>query len=164
EVELLLRAVDGDEADAAPVFLDWDALYGNANDPVAFDALDAFGLSGKAAIEADGQELVEDRASTVYRWGNRLSGVAFSPGGDISWVLIAKVLGGRPSASGHMDRFWQAFGWRAGVPVIRHEARLRRPAIRELGLPGELRSRLDDPWKFLTHVKDVFTAIVGRSS
>src|SRR5262245_57556401 len=55
-----------------------------------------------------------------------------------------------------------ADGWQAGVPATRHEARLRRTAIRELNLAGELRSCLDDPWEFLTHVKDVFTAIVGR--
>src|SRR5258708_37283294 len=78
-------------------------------------------------------------------------------------VLYDKVLQSRLSGKRHMESIWMAAGWQPGGPVTRHEARLRRPAIRGLGLPGELRTCLDDPWEFLTHKKEVFAAVVGRS-
>jgi hypothetical protein len=62
-----------------------------------------------------------------------------------------------------MEPIWAAAGWQAGVPFTRHEVRLRRPAVRELGLVGEPRSCLDDPWECLTHLKDLFSAVVGRA-
>src|SRR5258708_25535659 len=78
-------------------------------------------------------------------------------------VLYDKVLQSRLSGKRHMESIWMAAGWQPGVPVTRHEARLGRPGIGELGLPGELRTCLDDPWEFLTHKKEVFAAVVGRS-
>jgi hypothetical protein len=155
EVEQLLRVVDGDDASSAPLVMDWDALYGDD----AF-SMGAFGLGADRPEEP---EPVEDRASTVYRYGKRISGVTFSPGGDVSMVLYDKVLQGRLSGKRHMEPIWASSGWQAGTAVTRHEARLRRTAIRELGLPGDMTSTLDDPWEFLQHIKDVFGAVVGRS-
>jgi hypothetical protein len=162
EVAQLLRMVGGEEADAAPLLMDWDALYGDAGEGDAgWDGLAAYGVRVAAGDEP---EPAEERASTVYRWGKRLSGVAFSPGGGVSVVLYDKVLQGRLSGKRHMESIWAAAGWQLGVPVTRHEARLRRTAIRELGLPSEWRSCLDDPWECLTHLQDVFGAIVGHTA
>src|SRR5262249_37350843 len=96
-------------------------------------------------------------------FGRRVSGMTFSPGGDISMVLYDKVLQGRLSGKRHMEPLWAAAGWQPGVPVTRHEARLRRPAVRELGLVGETRSCLDDPWDCLTHLQDILAAVVGHA-
>ncbi len=92
---------------------------------------------------------VEERAVTIYGFGKRVSGMTFSPGGDVSMVLYDKVLQARLSGKRHMEPIWAAAGWQPGVPVTRNEARLRRPAVRELGLPHDLRPCLDDPWEFL---------------
>src|SRR5262249_6718713 len=62
----------------------------------------------------------------------------------------------------HMEPLWQAADWEPGMRVTRHEARLRRAAIRESGLPGEVRCCLDDPWEFLEHQGEVFAAVVGH--
>jgi len=40
---------------------------------------------------------------------------------------------------------------------------LCRPAVRELGLVGEARSCLDDPWECLTHLQAIFAAMVGHA-
>src|SRR5262249_41450506 len=85
----------------------------------------------------------------------------FSPGGDLSMVLYDKVLQGRLSGKRHMEPLWAASGWQPGVSVTRHEARLRRPAVREVGLVGEARSCLDDPWECLTHLTAIFAAGSG---
>ena len=71
---------------------------------------------------------------TIFRSGKRVSGMTFSPGGEVSMVLYDKVLQGRLRGKRHMEPIWQAAGWTPGVPVTRHEARLRRTAVRELGL------------------------------
>ncbi len=47
--------------------------------------------------------------------------------------------------------------------MARHEVRIRRRAIRQLGLPNDVRPCLDDPWECLTHQKNLFNAVVGRS-
>ena len=89
--------------------------------------------------------------------------MTFSPGGDVSMVLYDKVLQARLRGKRHMEPIWAAAGWTPGVSVTRNEARLRRKAVRELGLPHDLRPCLDDPWEFLAHQKDVFAAVVGRA-
>src|SRR5262249_50375131 len=89
------------------------------------------------------------------------SGMTFSPGGTVSMVLYDKVLHGRLSGKRHMEPLWAAAGWQPGVPVTRHEARLRRPTVRELGLVGEARSCLADPWECPTHLGAIFAAVVG---
>jgi hypothetical protein len=106
---------------------------------------------------------VEDRSATLYRFGTRVSGMTFSPGGNVSMVLYDKVLHGRLRGKRHMEPLWQAAGWQPGVPVTRHEARLRRPAVRELGFVGETSSCLDDPWDCLTHLAAIFVAVVGHA-
>jgi hypothetical protein len=158
EVEKLLHAlrVDGND-DPEPLVLDWDALY----EDDAYDAFDAVGFEDR---DKDTEpEPVEDRKVIVHQFGTRHSGVTFSPGGNLSMVLYDKVLQSRLSGKRHMEPIWAAAGWQTSMAVTRHEARLRRPALRELGLPNELRACLNDPWEFLTHVKDVFGAVVGRS-
>jgi hypothetical protein len=72
-------------------------------------------------------------------------GVTLPPGSDVSMVLYDKVLQSRLSGTRHVEPIWAAAGWQPGVSVTRHEARLRRTAIRELGLVGDARSCLDDP-------------------
>ena len=106
---------------------------------------------------------MEQRALTLYRSGKRVSGITFSAGGNVSMVLYDKVLQGRLRGKRHMEPIWQAAGWTPGVSVTRNEARLRRPAVRELGFVGEARSCLDDPWECLTHLLAIFAAVVGRS-
>src|SRR5260370_21212538 len=116
----------------------WGAL--TARHQVCADSMSLNAIATPAAREP---VPVEERAVTLHRFGHCISGLTFSPGGDISMVIYDKVLQSRLSGKRHMEPIWQAAGWQPGVPVTRHEARLRRPAIHELGLPGELRSCLD---------------------
>ena len=51
----------------------------------------------------------------------------------------------------------------AQASVIRHEARLRRDALRTLGLPAEIQGSLDDPWTFLEHLAEVWGYVVGQA-
>jgi hypothetical protein len=81
----------------------------------------------------------------TFRSGSRISGMTFSPGGTIAMVHYDKSLQARLCSKRHMEPIWAAEGWQPDIPVTRHEARLRRPAVRELGLPDDLRPCLDDP-------------------
>jgi hypothetical protein len=54
-------------------------------------------------------------------------------------------------------------GWDGAGSVIRHEARLRRDALRTLGLPADVQGNLDNPWTFLDHVAEVWGYVVGRA-
>jgi hypothetical protein len=159
EVEQLMKTIDGDEEEGpASLLMDWDTLYLDDG----YDAFDAFGLSAGASTEVE-PELVEDRAVTIHRFGKRVSGMTFSPGGDVSMVLYDKVLQAQLRGKRHMEPIWQAAGWTPGVPVTRNEARLRRKAVRELGFVGEARSCLDNPWECLTHLSAIFAAVVGHA-
>jgi hypothetical protein len=71
----------------------------------------------------------------VYRWGKRLSGVTWSPGGAISFVHYDKML----------------------------EGRLRRDALRTLESPTELQGTLDDPWTFLEHLAEVWGYVMEQA-
>jgi hypothetical protein len=106
----------------------------------------------------------EERSAQVHRWGKRLSGVTWSPGGAISFVQYDKTLEGRLRHKRFMEAIWRAAGWDGKTAVIRHEARLRRDALRTLGLPPEVQGSLDDPWTFLEHVGEVWAYIVGQLS
>jgi len=139
-----------------PQVVDWDVLYADTDE--GDDAFDSSGL----ALADEEPTPVEERAASVYRFGRRLSGMTFSPGGDVSMVLYDKVLHERLSGKRQMEPIWQAAGWRPGVPITRHEARLRRSAVRELGFLGEARSCLDDPWECLSHLTAIFAAVGGR--
>jgi hypothetical protein len=160
EVEQLMRAIHGPEAeDMDALVMDWNSLYEE-------DGYDGFDPFDDLIPERDRDVEpvpVEQRAVTTFRSGTRISGMSFSPGGDVSMVLYDKPLQARLSGKRHMEPIWAAAGWAKGTPVTRHEARLRRPAVRELGLPHDLRPCLDDPWEFLSHQKDVFAAVVGRA-
>ena len=50
----------------------------------------------------------EERAAQVYRWGKRLSGVTWSPGGAISFVEYDKTLEGRLRNKRFMEPIWGA--------------------------------------------------------
>ena len=160
EVDQLMRAIHGDDGEGSEALaLDWDALYED-------DGYDDVNLFDDLVPERDRDKEptpVGERAVTTFHSGKRISGMTFSPGGDVSMVMYDKVLQARLSGKRHMEPIWAASGWQPGVSVTRHEARLRRPAVRELGLPHDLRPCLDDPWEFLEHQKDVFAAVVGRS-
>jgi hypothetical protein len=105
----------------------------------------------------------EDRSAHVYRWGKRLSGVTWSPGGAISFVQYDKTLEGRLRNKRFMEPIWRATGWDGAASVIRHEARLRRDALRTLGLPAEIQGTLDDPWTFLDNIGEVWGYVVGQA-
>ncbi len=119
-------------------------------------------VSGAQARDAL-EEKAEQRACHAYVWGKRLSGVAFSPGGAVSFVMYRKDWEGRLKSKRHMEPLWTAAGWDGKEPVTRYEARLVREPIRELHLAGVAAAVLDDPWQFLDHEHDVWAAIVGRS-
>jgi hypothetical protein len=106
---------------------------------------------------------LEERSVQVYRWGKRLSGVTWSPGGTISFVQYDKTLEGRLRNKRFMEPIWRAAGWNGKASVIRHEARLRRGALRTLGLPAEIQGTLDDPWTFLERVAEVWSYAVGHA-
>jgi hypothetical protein len=106
----------------------------------------------------------EERSAQVYRWGKRLSGVTWSPGGAISFVQYDKTLEGRLRNKRFMEPIWRAGGWDEKSSVIRHEARLRRDALRTLGLPAEIQGTLDDPLTFLEHLAEIWGYIVGHAS
>ncbi len=159
---------DGDDDLDLPPVLDWDALY--ADD----DPFSSFSLSGLSAFDDDPaaheESPIEERASTSYQWGNRLSGITFSPGGAISFAIYLKRLESRLRGKVHMFPLWKAAGWDGEEEVTRFEARLRRDALRELrlllGSSGdrgeEARPCLDDPYEMLHHLPELFAAIVGR--
>jgi hypothetical protein len=159
EVEQLMRAIHGPDAeDPDSLMLDWGALYDDGYD--GFDPFDDLVPESARDVEPTP---VGDRAVTIHGFGKRVSGATFSPGGAISMVMYDKPLQARLSGKRHMEPIWAAAGWPSGVPVTRNEARLRRKAVRELGLPNDLRACLDDPWEFLEHQKDVFAAVVGHA-
>ncbi len=160
EVDQLMRAIHGGDAeDLEPLALDWGELY----EDDAYDVLDPFDDLVPERDRDVEPVPVEERAVTTFRSGQCISGMTFSPGGDVSMVLYDKPLQARVSGRRHMEPIWAGAGWTPGVSVTRHEARLRRPAVRELGLPHDLRPCLDDPWEFLEHQNDVFAAVVGRA-
>src|SRR5262249_46025280 len=91
------------------------------------------------------------------------SGVAFSQGGPVSFVMYRKDWEGRLKGKRHMEPLWKAADWDGAAPVTRHEARLVREPIRELRVVGSDRANLDDPWEFLACAGDVVGSGVGRS-
>ncbi len=179
EMERMLR--EARPRDAAGADLDWDALptedslydweaeYGEDEDLLLADAFAEEGYEwertpkavkqARTELEAD----AERRAITSYRWDKRLSGVAFSPGGAVSFVIYRKDWEGRLKGKRHMESLWKAAGWDGKEPVTRHEARLVREPLRELRATGsEDRALLDDPWQFLDEVQGIWARMVGR--
>ncbi|HEV8193204.1 MAG TPA: hypothetical protein VGP82_17210, partial [Ktedonobacterales bacterium] len=141
--------------------LDWDALYGGVDEDL-FDVLDPLGGEDDRSPPDAEPVPAEDRAVMLHRFGRRVSGVTWSPGGWVSFVAYDKVLEGRLRGKSHMEPIWRAHGWDGQAPVTRHEARLRREALRALGVPETRVAEFDDPWQMLEHVQDLFGYVVGR--
>lgn len=140
--------------------LDWEEVFG-VDDP----SLDAGLFEDGWEEELDPlSDAVEDRDVTVYRWGQRLSGIAWSPGAAVSFVMYDKVLEMQRHGKRHMEAIWRDAGWDGVAPVTRHEPRLRRDAIRGLRFPGLPPGALDNPRVFIQHLPDLFALIVGRAA
>jgi hypothetical protein len=169
DLHSLYAVVDGGRHQDGPDVLDphldlaWEDAFALDED----DFLDPF-LHDQEDLSLGRAELAEsvpaqERSAQMYRWGKRLSGVTRSPGGAISFVQYDKTLEGRLRNKRFMEPIWCAAGWDGMGPVIRHEARLRRDAVRTLGLPAEAHDSLDDPWTFLEHIAEVWAYGVGQS-
>ncbi len=161
-VQRLLHDLSCDDVHAWDDFalLDWEDGFGD-DEADAWWGLDDLESDRNEPVEVV-REPVQDRAVVTHRWGQRLSGITWSPGGAIAFVQYDKVLQSRLSGKRHMESLWRAQGWTPGEGVTRHEARLRRDALRVLRLPGETQPCLDDPWQFLEHKQDVWAAVVGQ--
>jgi hypothetical protein len=167
DLRFLYAVVDGRRAEQIAVDdplleLDWeDAFLPDEDellDPFADEAEDL----GLARCDTSEEAAADERSAQVYCWGKRLSGVTWSPGGAISFVQYDKTLEGRLRNKRFMEPIWRAAGWNDKTSVIRHEARLRRDALRILGLPRELQGSLDNPWTFLEHLSEVWGYVVGQ--
>lgn len=146
---------------------DWDALYADDGDDGLFDDFDVFAPGAPGGFDrgraAPAEPVpVEDRAARVHRWARRLSGITWSPGAPVSFVAYDKVLEGRLRGKSHMEAIWKANGWDGKAPVTRHEARLRRDALRTLGIPESQLAEFDDPWQMLDRLQDLYGYVVGR--
>ncbi len=155
--------------DMLPMY-DWEAEYGEDEEVLLADSFAEEGYEwdrtpkavkrAKEALEGE----IDKRSITSYIWGKRLSGVAFSPGGAVSFVMYRKDWEGRLKQKRHMEPLWKAAGWDGKEPVTRHEARLVREPLRELrGASDSDRALLDDPWQFLVEVQGVWARMVGRA-
>jgi hypothetical protein len=170
DLHSLYAFVDGrrneDGVDLVDPLLDltWDDTFVPDEDELLDPFLDDEGQSALGSGTSAHLVAAEDRSAQVYRWGKRLSGVTWSPGSAISFVQYDKVLESRLRNKRFMEPVWRAAGWDGQVSVIRHEARLRRDALRTLGLPPEAQGSLDDPWTFLEHISEVWGYIVGQAS
>ena len=111
EVEQLMRAIHGPEAeDLDALVLDWDGLY----EDDTFGEFDPFDDLVPERDRDKEPTPVEERAVTIHGFGTRISGMTFSPGGDVSMVMYDKVLQARLSGKRHMEPIWAAAGWQAG--------------------------------------------------
>jgi hypothetical protein len=165
QLEELTRMLNGgDDEDALPWGVDWDAQY--ALDKAAL-GWDPFVPVSHADQEENGdpfEEDAEDREVTQYTTGQRLSGLTWSAGGPISVVLYRKDWEIARRGKAYMEPLWQASGWQHGEPVTRCEARLRREALRVLRLPNLPDSHvLDHPWTMLEHLEALFATVVGQA-
>jgi hypothetical protein len=168
DLRTLCAVVDGrrneDGLDVVDPLL--DLAWEDAVSPDEDDLLDPFLDEDDATCDSPNTlepSPAEDRSAQVYRWGKRLSGVTWSPGGAISFVQYDKTLEGRLRNKRFMEPIWRAAGWDGAGSVIRHEARLRRDALRTLGLPRQVQGSLDDPWTFIDHLAEVWGYIVGQA-
>jgi hypothetical protein len=162
DLQALYRIVDNHEEDED------ELLFGVPSDVMAEAFapdvfLDEFDEAASQELQLSEDVAVEERAVNVYRWGRRLSGVTWSPGGEISLVAYDKVLESRQRRKTFLHPAWRSRGWDGVAPVTRFEARLRRGAFRRLGLPRELAASLDDPWTMLQHLPALFGYVVGQA-
>jgi hypothetical protein len=156
---------NSEEIDLVDPLLDltWEETFAPAEDHLLDPFLDEDedALLGRRDISE--VEPAEERTAQVHRWGKRISGVTWSPGGAISFVQYDKTLEERLRNKRFMEPIWRAAGWDGKASVIRHEARLRRDVLRTLGLPAEIQGTLDDPWTLLDHIAKVWGYIVGQA-
>jgi hypothetical protein len=165
DIERAMHAEGSDLDYDLPLVVDWDAQYAD-DAPFSAFTLGDLGGFGDDAPSSTFETPVEERSSSLYRWGRRLSGITFSPGGAISFAIYHKRLEARLRGKVHMFPLWRAAGWDGEEEVTRFEARLRREALRELRLllggNSDSRPCLDDPYELLEHLPALFAAIVGR--
>ncbi len=159
-----LRTEDGPEVIDPLLDLAWEDAFAPEDDELLDPFLDEEGDPAFGREASTDPVKAEERSAQVYRWGKRLSGVTWSPGGAISFVQYDKTLESRLRNKRFMEPIWRAAGWDGKASVIRHEARLRRDALRTLGLPADVQGRLDDPWAFLDHLAEVWGYVVGQAS
>jgi|GEM_PF-906008 len=169
DLHSLYAVVDGrrneDEPDMIDPLLDltWEDAFAPDEDEVVDPFLDEDEDRARGRRSTSESTPTEERSAQVHRWGKRLSGVTWSPGGAISFVQYDKTLESRLRNKRFMELIWRATGWDGTGSVIRHEARLRRDALRTLGLPANVQTSLDDPWTFLEHVGEVWAYTVGQA-
>jgi hypothetical protein len=154
-----------DELEVLDPLLDvaWEGVFSSDQDELLDPFLDAEDDTAPDRREMSETIPAEERSAQVYRWGKRLSGVTWSPGGAISFVQYDKTLESRLRNKRFMEPIWRAAGWDGAGSVIRHEARLRRDTLRTLGLPAQVQGGLDDPWTFLDHTSEVWGYVVGQA-
>jgi hypothetical protein len=170
DLHSLYAVVDGrhtpDGLDVVDPMLDlaWEDAFAPDEDEIFDPFVDGEDSSSLSRREASEPVSAEVRSAQLYRWGKRLSGVTWSPGGATSFVQYDKTLEARLRNKRFMEPIWLAAGWDGAGAVIRHEARLRRDALRTLGLPADLQGNLGDPWTFLEHLIEVWGYVVGHTS
>ena len=124
----------------------------------------------------------DEQGTAIHRYGHRVSGFAFSPGGDLSAAWYDKALQERQSGKRWMEPIHRAGGWEPSMPLFRIEARFRRGALRELvsvnTAQTDARERrrtdgtaedqdipterwFDDPWMCLDHLNDLWAYFAG---
>jgi len=167
DLQSLYAVVDGqrseDGVEVADPLLDlaWEDAFAAEDEEFLDLYLDDDGSLGGGEMAEP--TAAEERSAQVYRWDKRLSGVTWSPGGAISFVQYDKTLESRLRNKRFMEPIWRAAGWDDTNPVIRHESRLRRDAVRTLGLPVDVQESLDDPWILLDHLAELWGYVVGHT-
>jgi hypothetical protein len=169
DLHTLYAVVDGrctaDGLDLVDPLLDlaWEDAFAPDEDDLLDPFLDDENDAVLGRRQTSESTPAEERSAQVYRWGKRLSGVSWSPGGAVSFVQYDKTLEGRLRNKRFMEPIWRAARWDDTGGVVRHEARLRRDALRALELPVDVQGSLDDPWTFLEHLAEVWGHIVGQA-
>src|SRR5262249_39570957 len=121
--------VDGLDEWAAPA--EWVGLPMELLAGAQFAGEDAEEVEGNAEDLPGDESPADELGVWVHGWGRRVSGFAFSPGGDLAPVWYDKLLEERLSGKRWMEPIHQAGGWRAGMPLTRVEVRFRRAALRD---------------------------------
>ncbi len=108
--------MDSEDRGPAVLTMDWDVL--NADD--GFAAFEDFELRCDRDDEPEPVGIVLRR---IHGFGKRISGMTFSPGGDVSKVLYDKPLQAWLSGKRHMEPIWAASG--SGSPACPSHATRR---------------------------------------
>ena len=118
-------------------------------------------------------EWADEQGTAVHLYGRRVSGFAFSPGGDLSAAWYDKALQERQTGKRWMEPIHRAGGWDLSIPLFRIEARFRRGALREFiaaqtlahdtesAEPTTGERWFDDPWICLAHLNDLWAYFAG---